>query len=421
MQHPSSVSPVLIVGGGVAGMQTALDLANLGSAVYLVEKDDHLGGQVMRLDKVYPTDHCAFCPTWTHARACREHPLITVATGMRFARLDETAGNKMAFLVRRSRPIAASDCVFCGTCIETCPKKAIIGHAKDLPLDPSSPPVPHIDESLCDACGACVKACPAQAIAFNREEEVIRLQVSDCIFAGGFLEPTPGESSVPAPEFGAYSHPDILTAMAFEKWSAEFNPDHTPVPLCPSDGRPVTCLAFIQCAGARDKRYLEQCSTVCCMHAAKQASWLKRRKPELDVIVFYTDLRAPGKGQEAYIQTAKSLGVRFYRRRPGLVAPVEGALGKGIMVRHETESGVGTTLADIVILNGGLACCPQPEPSVPFQSLPIEKRCGFCAEPADIAHSVIQAGNMAALTRLRERDGRDSTEPTTLAARGKNA
>jgi len=149
------------------------------------------------------------------------------------------------------------------------------------------------------------------------------------------------------------------------------------------------------------------------MHASKQAAWMKRRCPDLDVIVFYTDLRGPGKGQEAYIQAAQKLGVRFYRRRPGLAAPVEGALGKGIMVRHETKSGVGTTLVDIVILNGGLACS-QPETPVSFPAASAGKQCGFCAEPADIAHSVIQGGNVAALTFLRGRGNNGMAAPTTL-------
>jgi heterodisulfide reductase subunit A-like polyferredoxin len=129
------------------------------------------------------------------------------------------------------------------------------------------------------------------------------------------------------------------------------------------------------------------------MHAAKQASWLKRRQPDLDIAVFYTDLRAPGKGQEAYMKMAEELGVRFIRRRPGLVAPVDGPSGKGIALRHEADADVATTLADIVVLNGGLACCPCPEGTAEVSA----QACGFCSEPADIANSVIQAGNAAAL------------------------
>lgn len=401
MSHTSSRSelPVLIVGGGIAGMQAALDLANLGVPVRLVEQAGHLGGQVLRLDKVYPTDHCAFCPTWTHSLACREHPFITVDLWTRFASLEENNGRKVAILETLPRFINAEDCVFCGKCIDVCTPKALTPRAADLSWDPSAPPVPHVDSNRCDFCGICAEACPTKAITLAPKGETVRLPVRNCIFAGGFIEPWPA----PAPEFGTHTHPDILTAMAFEELSAEFNADPATPLCCPSDKRPARSLAFIQCAGARDRRHLEYCAAVCCMHAAKQASWLRRRQPELEVTVLYTDLRAPGKAQEAYVRNARTMGVAFFRRRPGLVAPVDGPRGKGIAVRHECQGNVGTTLVDMVVLNGGLACCPFPEGD--FQTSgprAATKRCGFCAEPADIAHSVIQAGNVAALSFLGE-------------------
>jgi heterodisulfide reductase subunit A-like polyferredoxin len=250
--------------------------------------------------------------------------------------------------------------------------------------------------------------------------EILRLAVSDCIFAGGFNEPTPA----PAPEFGAYTHPDILTAMAFETLTAEFSADASSGLSCPSDKRPVRRLAFIQCAGARDRRYLAHCSAVCCMHAAKQASWMKRRQPDLELIVFYTDLRAPGKAQEAYLRSAEKLGVRFFRRRPGLAAPVDGPAGKGIAVRHETDGRVATTLVDMVVLNGGLACCPYPQASstaAPAWKIPPDRLCGFCSEPSDIAHSVIQAGNAAALTYAGQNRKGNIRTLTTLPAAGEDA
>lgn len=412
MNHTTLQSglPVLVVGGGVAGMQAALDLANLGIPVRLAEQAGHLGGQVLRLDKVYPTDHCAFCPTWTHSLACREHPLITVDLWTRFAGLEVDGDQKTAVLETLPRFINADDCLFCGQCITACPQNALTPRAADLSWDPSAPPVPYLDSGACDACGKCVLACPTGAIVLDAKGDTVRLQIQDCIFAGGFTEPRPA----PAPEFGAHTHPDILTAMAFEKLSAECNNAGPANPLrCPSDNRPARSLTFIQCAGARDRRHLEYCAAVCCMHAAKQAAWLKRRQPELEVTVLYTDLRAPGKAQESYVRNAKDAGVVFFRRRPGLVAPVNGPKGKGIAVRHECAGNVGTTLTDLVVLNGGLACCPFPEGETPVSRTEIPgRRCGFCAEPADIAHSVIQAGNAAALAFLEK-----NAAPSTPAAR----
>ena len=388
--------PALVVGGGVAGMQAALDLANMGIPVRLVEQSGHLGGQVLRLDKVYPTDHCAFCPTWTHALACREHPLITIDFWTRFAGTEKNRAERTALLAKTSRRIDEKECIFCGKCLAACPQKALLPRTPDLSWDPSAPPIPYFDEARCVRCGKCASACPTKAIDLEQKETLTRIVVRDCILAGGFTEPTPA----PAPEFGAHTHPDILTAMAFECLTAEFNLTANATIRCPSDGRAAKSLTFIQCAGARDRRHLEYCAAVCCMHAAKQAAWLKRRQPELDILVLYTDLRAPGKAQEAYIRTAEKLGVTFFRRRPGLVAPMQGST-KGIAVRHECNGTVGTTLSDLVVLNGGLAQCPHPEggpTASPSKSAP--QRCGFCAEPADIAHSVIQAGNAAALSCL---------------------
>jgi heterodisulfide reductase subunit A len=398
MRQQDAVLPVLVIGGGVAGMQAALDLANAGVTVVLAEKDPHLGGQVMRLDKVYPTDHCAFCPTWTHARACREHPRITVTVGTTVLALEaQDDGSKFAVLRREALPVDPRACIFCGLCEPVCQKKAITGRAPDLPWDPSAPPLAHMDLSRCDQCGACAQVCPTRAIDFTRQTTEERLAVRDCIVAGGFFEPRPA----PAPEFGAHSHPDILTAMAFEQWSAEINmkPGNA-VPCCPSDGRPVQRLAFIQCAGARDRRELPYCAAVCCMHAAKQATWLKRRHPGMEITIFYTDMRAPGKAQEAYVQRARDAGIRFVRRRPGLVTPLA-PQENGIAIRHEQDQGVAVTRVDLLVLNGGLAACPQPGGNGErLQS------CGFCREPADIAHSVIQAGHVAArLCAGFQRDG----------------
>ena len=129
---PDIKRTILVVGAGVAGMQAALDLANLGLQVHLVEKDRHLGGQALRLDKVYPTDHCAFCPVWTLAFACREHPRITVSTETRFKGLRQGPEGNVALLEKAARLIDGDKCVFCGRCMEVCPQKALLGHAPDL-------------------------------------------------------------------------------------------------------------------------------------------------------------------------------------------------------------------------------------------------------------------------------------------------
>ena len=401
----ASVDPrsVLIVGGGVAGMQAALSLAALDVPVLLVEKNAHLGGQVMRLDKVYPTDHCAFCPAWSTAKACYDSPLINVVlhaevTGLR------TDGDKTFAEVTLRRPaVDPSACVFCGACAKACRKDAILRRDPIMTWDPALPPAMRIDEARCDKCGDCVKACPISAIDLNAEAQVVSVPVADIIYATGFAEPQPGEAAH-APEFGAGSHPDICTAMEFEAWHGESRGQDKL--LTRSSGRPVRRVAFVQCAGARDVRHLPYCAAVCCMHAMKQARWLKRRQPELDITVFYNDLRATGAGQEAYIRAGEAEGIRLVRSRPGLV---KDAGKNGVGVRYEdaaTGSALGE-LFDMVVVNGGLAQCPLPGAKPGAASVgpiaPVTLACGFCAEPVDVAGAVIQGVSTAMNAALRRR------------------
>ncbi|MDR1855958.1 MAG: 4Fe-4S binding protein [Desulfovibrio sp.] len=393
--------PVLVAGGGVAGMQAALHLADAGVPVVLAEREGFLGGQVFRLDKVYPTDHCAFCPVWPKARACRSHPLIRLRLKARLETVEEDGEGTVAVLRVAPDAVDADRCVFCGRCMAACPRGAVVGRPDDIPHDPSTAPRAIVLDDLCDGCGACAAACPASAIEKSalgrREPSFERIPVRTVVHATGFREPVPH----PAPEFGAGTHPDILTAMAFEKLTAEFAKGDGPL-RCPSDGRPAKSVAFVQCAGARDMRHIPHCSAVCCMHASKHARWLKRRDPSLDVAIYHTDLRTPGKGQEAYMRAARAEGVRFFHARPGLVAPLDQQRAKGVLLRHEAAEKVASTVVDLVVLNGGLACNPStvdgatPGNGTDSGRPGISRACGFCREPADIARSVIQAGAVVA-------------------------
>lgn len=390
---------VLVVGGGVAGMQAALSLAALSVPVLLVERRAYLGGQVMRLDKVYPTDHCAFCPAWSPAKACYDSPLISVLLHAELAGLS-TDGEGTTAEIRVNTPAIDPDaCLFCGLCADACEKGAVLARDKGMTWDPAKAPSMIIDASRCDKCGSCVRACPVQAISLERSPRTLSVPVADVIYATGFEEPRPGEL-FHAPEFGSGSHPDICTAMEFEAWHGESSGRKTL--LTRSDGRKVKRIAFVQCAGARDVKHLSYCAAVCCMHAMKQARWLKRRQSDLDITLFYTDLRAPGAGQEAYVNAGRAEGIRLVRSRPGLVRAAE----KGIGVRYDdaaTGSAIGE-LFDMVVVNGGLAQCPLPGNVPAKQDMQPERRplsCGFCAEPVDVAGAVIEGAAAAAAVAQR--------------------
>ncbi len=397
---------VLVIGGGVAGMHAALNLAGLGIPVVLAERNACLGGQVMRLDKLYPTDHCAFCPTWSIAQACFDSPLILVLLHTEVTGLCTDGTSVVAEFSSLPPLIDPARCLFCGACLSVCKEGALLARDPLMTWDPALPPAMRVDSSRCTGCGACEKACPAHAVHLGRSARKHFLPVADVIHATGFTEHAHG-SPEHAPEFGAGSHPDICTAMEFEAWHGE---SRTLAPLVTrAEGKPVRNIAFIQCVGARDVRHLPYCAAVCCMHGMKQARWVKRRQPELDVALFYTDLRAPGSGQEAYIRAARIEGVRLLRSRPGLVLPAPD--GRGIGVRYEDPAGgraVGERF-DMVVLNGGLAQCPLPGGRQEDAPVPVLS-CGFCAEPADVAGSVIQGAAAAALAAIRRRSGYEHTE-----------
>ncbi|MEA2014605.1 MAG: 4Fe-4S binding protein, partial [Thermodesulfobacteriota bacterium] len=267
--HKTEKSTVLVIGGGVAGITTSLDLANTGQVVHLVENGHHLGGQVSKLDKLYPTDHCAFCPLWTDVKKCTEHPLITVHTLSHVKELKKESGRYSAVILKNPRYIDEKKCIFCGRCEKECPASAIHPDWEHL-----SPPSFVIDDTTCTKCGDCVKVCPTEAINLELKKEEINLHISNVIWATGFKEADLNHLK----EYGSGTHPDIMTSMKFEEWTAEAGTNRGNI-IKRSDRAAPTNIAFIQCAGARDLRMITSSTSVCCMHAFKQAGWVKKRNP----------------------------------------------------------------------------------------------------------------------------------------------
>jgi heterodisulfide reductase subunit A len=398
--YPGDASPaVLVIGGGVAGILASLDLARAGRSVCLVERAPRPGGQVARLDKIYPTDHCAFCPLWTDVRKCLDHPLVTVMTGARLASLRREGERWLAEILRIPPPIDEGLCIFCGRCVPACGEGAV-----SPLLDQAYPPAYRIDAGRCTGCGACVSACPTGAIDFSRKDTAHRISAGEVLWATGF-----GEGDLrPLPEYGYGTHPDIMTSLEFEEWTAESGPNGGKL-VRKSDGGAPSRIAFIQCAGARDLRMFPYCSAVCCMHALKQATWLKRRNGDLECTVYYTDLRAVGRDYYGYSKREPGGGVRLVRGRPGLVFPLPGG---GIAVKYEDTflQEVRIERFDLVVLNGNLrpSLSPDREGDSPhvdregFVDTAVGFGCGFAVEPADIMDSAVQAA--AVSMRILGRD-----------------
>ncbi len=403
------IFPVLVIGGGVAGIGAALAMADAGRRVHLVEKGFTLGGQVAKLDKLYPTDHCAFCPLWTDIKRLREHPLITTHCHAEVKELDKAKTGFHAVVVRKAAFIDESRCVFCGKCLKECQENAIVSQGAHV-----YPPSYRVDTEICTRCGRCVPVCPTGAIDFQRTDETFDLTCEHVVWAAGFTE----FDLTPHPEFGVGSHPDIMTSLEFEEWTAEGGINKGKMVRKSNRSLP-RAIAFIQCAGARDQRLLPYCSAVCCMHALKQARWVKRRNPSVHCVIFYTDLRTVGRDYYEYsLRDLGVNGVRLIRGRPSLIYPLPG--GEGIAVRFENTMTQKREIwkFDMVVLNGNLSPSPvgaerekgdlpslTAEGFVNGEGDDISRlACGFTREPADVAESVIQASAMAMKTLSANRE-----------------
>jgi heterodisulfide reductase subunit A len=402
--------PVLVIGGGVAGISAALDIANAGRSVFLVENGHTLGGQVAKLDKLYPTDHCAFCPLWTDIKRLREHPLITVHTGTEVKELRRIEGRLHAMIVKNPPVIDASRCVFCGKCERECSQKAICSAGEHV-----YPPVCRVDLDVCNHCGACVAICPTAAINFQRADETIALNIDHVVWASGFKE----VDLTPLKEFGFGTHPDIMTSLEFEEWTAEGGGNRANITR-KTTGTVPRIIAFIQCAGARDERMLPYCSAVCCMHAFKQAKWVKRRNPAIHCVIFYTDLRTVGRDYYEYsLQEIGGSPIRLIRGRPSLIYPLPG--GNGIAVKFENTETQKRDIwkFDMVVLNGNLRSSLEWTDQEKLGSPALTEEgfvnpesgdmsrfsCGFSMAPSDVAESAIQAASVAARVLLAKREG----------------
>ncbi|HEU17873.1 MAG TPA: CoB--CoM heterodisulfide reductase iron-sulfur subunit A family protein [Deltaproteobacteria bacterium] len=398
MSQNTPKNSILVIGGGVAGISAALDMAAGGRSVELVDRAEYLGGQVLKLDKIYPSDHCAFCPLWTDIKRVWDHSDITIRRASAVKEIVRE-GEKYRVLVT-TVPLLIDDdlCVLCGRCVSKCPVGAIRPFSQHV-----YPPSYFVDTKTCTMCGVCVEICPAGAIDLHRLAVETVLTVDDVIWATGFTET---DVSVP-PEFGFGEHPDIMTSLEFEEWTAESGVNEGRI-VRKSNGIVPDTIAFIQCVGARDRRMLSYCSAVCCMHALKQAQWVKRRMPAIDCSIFYTDLRTVGRDYYEYsLRDFDGSGVRLIRGRPGLVHPLPS--GDAIAVKYENTETQTREIArfDMIVLNGNLRAslvsAMNSGGSIPMldddgfvtarERKELQHACGFSREPSDITEAVIQASS----------------------------
>jgi heterodisulfide reductase subunit A2 len=342
---------ILIIGGGIAGIQGALDAANAGAKVTLVERSPTVGGKMSVLDKNFPTLDCSICIESPKMSEVALNPNIELLTMAEVQSVEGEAGN-FRVLVRQDARYVTDACTRCGECVNVCPiivknefdygmaaRKAIY-----TPIEQAVPGPYVIDSQNCLndppnllPCTRCTDVCGPNAIDFNMKPKVVERDVAAVVVATGFDLLDPHLLS----EFGYGKHPDVLTSMELERLLQASGPSMGEI-VRPSDGKHPEKVLFVLCAGSRDERLVKYCSRICCMYSIKEAYQLKDHGIK-EVDVAYMDIRAFGKGFDEFYERTRASGVRFMRSRPAKVAPD----GSAIRVTFEnTEDGAAKVEED---------------------------------------------------------------------------
>ena len=413
------VGAVLVVGGGVAGIQASLDLADSGFKVYLADRGPSIGGVMAQLDKTFPTNDCSMCILSPKLVATGRHPNITILTNVEITGLDGEAGNFEVKLRRKSRYVIEDKCNGCGICAQKCPIEAVdmynegLGRRSAIYVEyPQAVPLKYmIDREKCIGCGTCSEICKAQAIAYDQKDSNATLRVGSIILAPGFEAFDARLKS----EYGYGRFPNVVTSIEFERILSASGP-YGGLVLRPSDGEIPKRIAFIQCVGSRDYQLGNNyCSAACCMYGMKEAVIAKEHSPtKLDATIFYMDMRSYGKEFDAYRNRAEEeYGVRFVRSR--VAGVTEDPLTGNLLVHFVENETPKTEEYDLIVLSIGM----QPPKNVEnlaknfgiqlnkynfcetqtFSPMDTSKPgiyvCGAFSAPKDIPESVAQASGAA--------------------------
>ena len=366
----------LVIGGGVTGMYAALDIANAGFKVHLVEKKPSIGGHVAQLDRVYPILDKATSILTPRMIDIGAHPNINLMTYSEVKEIEGYVGNFKAKVERKPRYVDVTKCTGCGLCAEACPVKDVPNEFDEglsnrsavyLPFPNAVPPIYTVDPENCSLlkegkCGdatldsakegkavpPCMAACNPKAIDFSASGETEELDIGTIIVATGYdiIDPTV------APEYKYGVYPNIIAGLEFERLSAASGPTGGKIEI---NGKEPKNVVFISCVGSRNKQTgYEYCSRVCCMYLAKQAHLAKEKLPDANVTICYQDVRAFGKGDEEFYGNIKAEGVSYRRGLPGEIYKKPGS-DRVVIRAEDTLLGEPYELeADLVVLGVGL-------------------------------------------------------------------
>ncbi len=364
---------VLILGGGIAGSEAAINLANLDYKVLLVEKDLSLGGKMIHLSKVFPTLDCSACITTPKVSETVRHPNITIYTYSEVKNIVKVAEkNFKATLVKKPRYVKEDLCSGCQECENKCPvvvkdqfQYDLVGRkAIYVPFSIANPRVANIDIENCSLCGLCEKVCPVDAIDFTQEALEIPISVKSVVIATGFelFDPTQ------IIRYGYGNYKNVVTSMQMERQLVPTRPYNAV--LRPKDGKMPDNIAYILCTGSRDETVGNPiCSQICCMYSIKQAQLLLGALPMADVTIYCIDIRAFGKGFCEFYQQSIDMGVEFHK---GKVAKITEKDNGNLLLRYEDiEDGkIKEAEHDLVVLSIGVL--PNSAAKMMFDSPAIE-------------------------------------------------
>ncbi len=426
------VGAVMVLGGGIAGMQTSLDLAESGFKVYLVEKTGSIGGVMASLDKTFPTNDCAMCTIAPTLVGTGRHHNIEILTCSEIESVEGNAGNFKISVIKHPRYIDDEKCTGCGLCAQYCPIEAIsefergiaLRNATFVPFPQAVPLVFRIDRTKCIGCGLCEQYCKADAVNYSQEEEKVDLNVGSIVLAPGF---DPFDPTIKS-EYGYGRFLNVVTSLQFERILSASGPFAGKV-LRPSDGKHPLKIAWIQCVGSRDEQVGRgYCSAVCCTYATKEAIIAKEHTAGTECTIFYMDMRTFGKGFEEYYNMAKNnYGVKYVKGRVPHIEEISETKDLKIIYMDDTGE-IKEDVFNLVVLSVGME--PSEDYAKIAQKFGVElNEYGFCdtsyfnplktsrpgiyvggsfTSPKDIPDAVAQASGVASKASAIISSERDS-------------